>query len=57
MSWMDRTYLDDLRDEARDAAEDERRTYRAHHTDCDCDRCQQDEYEPELPRLGYWERA
>lgn len=59
-AWMERSYLDDLRDEWKDARDDEIRHPTAHHLDCRCSRCVYDRLndeadEPHLPRLGYWE--
>lgn len=45
MSWNDRTYLDDLRDEARDARDAERRKPSSHDETCRCRRCVIEEYQ------------
>ena len=47
MSWMDRTYLDDLRAEQRDARDTELRRPSSHHETCRCYRCVRDEAEGE----------
>jgi hypothetical protein len=44
VSWMDRSYLDDLRDEWKDARDAERRRPSSHDVDCRCRRCVIDEY-------------
>ena len=49
MSWMDRTYLDDLRDEWQDARDAERRKPSSHADECRCKRCVWDEAKDEQP--------
>jgi hypothetical protein len=44
VSWMDRSHLDDLRDEARDARDAELRKPSSHADGCRCRRCVVDEY-------------
>lgn len=48
-AWMDRTYLDDLRDEWEDARDAERRKPSSHHEACRCARCVQDEAREQQP--------
>lgn len=48
-AWNDRTYLDDLREEWKDAREDERRKPSSHHESCRCRRCVVDEAKDEQP--------
>lgn len=45
MSWMDRTFMDDLAAEARDARDAERRKPSSHDEACRCRRCVVEEYQ------------
>lgn len=51
-AYMERTHLDDLRDEARDARDEAIRRALPHHPDCRCRQCVWDEAAGEEP-CGY----